>query len=279
MPALVQSSPPSLPAPSHWWLPRVLALVASSEGNYCSVNANKDGKGVSFGLAQWTQHGGGLGELLARMHQHAPQTFASVFGGGWQELLKVTSASTPVERMKPVLLTPYRNPSLLWTAPWVERFKLAGKVPAFQQAQRDHFRTGLHFKAAWAVCQSLNLLTDRGLCLAMDVAIQDGPGRVHSYVQGVKQKTGYAARLTALAAASADRHRRTTSPCSACGANPECNCPVGRKGSWRWRKVGSEWHHLLLFGGQWVDMYQRIHSRRFGIVNHASLTDHPLSPA
>ena len=49
------------------WIANVIRRTAAREGSYASLNPNSDGAGLSFGILQWTQASGNLGNTLKVM--------------------------------------------------------------------------------------------------------------------------------------------------------------------------------------------------------------------
>ncbi len=60
---------------------RLAGWTAHFEGDglFTAVNPNTDGAGVSFGLLQWTEKSGRLGELLREFEREEPRVFAEIF--------------------------------------------------------------------------------------------------------------------------------------------------------------------------------------------------------
>ena len=95
--------------------------------------------GLRLGPHQAIQDTGELGELLALMQAADPAGFAQTFGADAQALLDVTNAEGP----SGLELAGGRGPRVqpvagadLWEEPWVDRFRMAAKAPAFQAAMR-----------------------------------------------------------------------------------------------------------------------------------------------
>jgi murein DD-endopeptidase MepM/ murein hydrolase activator NlpD len=93
---------------------KIVASISACEGNFASVNADAEfvGRanghkgietgysrvvhiGLSWGLIQFTQDGGALGDVLKRMYKKAPAKFTDGFGNNFQELLTLTSTGLP----------------------------------------------------------------------------------------------------------------------------------------------------------------------------------------
>ena len=145
---------------------------------YGAINANTDGAGLSWGLIQFTQSGGALGEVLNAAQQRDPAQFQTVFGPDSPALLATTSAASSDERMQPVA------GANLWEAPWVARFRAAGAVAACQAAQNQvaierYFDPLLNF-AAWIAFDS-----ERALAMLYDRSVQQGVGRGPAWIMAV----------------------------------------------------------------------------------------------
>jgi hypothetical protein len=125
--------------------------------------------GLGFGLVLFTQVSGHLGTVLGLMKQRDSTAFADVFGPQADALLATTSAATAAERLQPVGSEP------LWGPGWVERFRRAGAVPAFQAAQNEQAIEGM-FRPMLNVAFGLGLMTDRGLAMAFDRVVVRGLG-------------------------------------------------------------------------------------------------------
>jgi len=149
------------------WMDTLLAKTSEHEGTYWSIQRNLDGQGVSYGIIQWTQKGGGLYTVLAAMQRADPATFAATFGGA--SLSQALLAHTAARNMGPL------DGANLWDPPWLGRFASAGHVPAFQQAQRDTAKRGEHMQGAIAVAQLLGVSSERALVICYNRSVHQGP--------------------------------------------------------------------------------------------------------
>jgi hypothetical protein len=194
---------------------RVLAREESGEEGYAAVNPDGEFNdpshpayqnyhvGLSWGLIQFTQRSGALGRVLraakrreAELTDLAPQhRFETLFGSSAEELLRVTNAATPEDRVAPV------GGALLWEPVWTERFRAAGAVPHFTWAQNevavtDYFDPQLRY-ARW-----LGLSTPAALAILVDRAIHMGEAGALEWVMRavgpVRSDADRAAALTAL---------------------------------------------------------------------------------
>jgi hypothetical protein len=132
--------------------------------------------GLHWGIVLFTQRGGLLGRVLRACERRDAAQFRQTLGDAdADQLLQVTGAESPDARLAPV------GGALLWAEPWLERFRAAGRVPAFQAAQNEvaiehYFDRNLGFATA------LGLDTDRALAMVFDRAIHMGLGGGRAFV-------------------------------------------------------------------------------------------------
>ncbi len=173
------------------WMDTLIAHTAAHEGTFSSVQRNLDGQGVSYGILQWTQRGGGLSDVLGAMRSADPSTFDATFGGPG-------SAARMLAAVQARALAPVDGANL-WDPPWLDRFVAAGTIPAFQGAQRELAKRGAHMQGAVAIAKLLGVSSERALVVCYDRTVH----------QGVSGATGPAQRLVALYASGS--HPRPTS--------------------------------------------------------------------
>lgn len=180
---------------------RIIDHVAPFEsgGDYGAINADGEFKGtfgtthpahqqyhvgLTYGLIQFTQDSGKLGELLRMMRERDPDAFAKTFGPDSDELLRVTNAVGPASshsaggrsaRVQPVAGAD------LWQEPWVARFRAAAQNDHFKAAQRElaakaYLDPMLKF-AGW-----LGLDTERALTIVLDRSVQMGVGGAKRWI-------------------------------------------------------------------------------------------------
>jgi hypothetical protein len=147
------------------------AAVVTERDYATSADAATRGRqfGLCFGLVLFTQESGRLGSVLRLMQRRDADAFADIFGPDAAALVGTTTAPTPAERLAPV------GGEYLWSERWVERFRRAGGVPAFQAAQNEEAVEGL-FRPMLKVAFELGLNTDRGLAMAYDRVVTCGLG-------------------------------------------------------------------------------------------------------
>lgn len=240
----------------HPILPRVVHRVSAHEGGYDSLNLNTDGCGLSFGILQWSQRTGALGELLAAMHEASPSSFISLFGSSSRALLELTRRAS----LEPL------DGAHLWQRPWTVRFREAGRSPWCQEVQDRLAVSGRYMQAAVRACRTIDVVTERSLCLTYDTAVQQGPGRCREFATRLSRdpafrESGDLARLEAYALACFADFQRPSRPSST------------QHGSKSWRQVGAVWH---LFAGQ-VDLWTTVRTRRLAILQDPGLGDEPVS--
>lgn len=149
---------------------REVAKADSGEALYSAVSTDQANQfGLAFGVVLFTQHSGRLGRVLQLMQGRDAATFAEIFGPESETLLAAANAATPEERLQPVGGEP------LWSATWVEKFRRAGEVPAFQAAQNEEAIEGL-FRPMLKTADRLGLISDRGLAMAYDRVVVRGLG-------------------------------------------------------------------------------------------------------
>jgi len=149
---------------------REVAVADSGDDLYSAVSVDQQNRfGVAFGLVHFTQKSGRLGSVLRLMYRRDPTSFTEIFGPEVENFLMTTNASAPEDRLKPVGGEP------LWGATWVERFRRAGAVPAFQAAQNEEAIEG-QFRPMLKVAFGVGLVSDRGLAMVYDRVVTHGLG-------------------------------------------------------------------------------------------------------
>lgn len=180
---------------------KIVDRVAGAESGadrYAAINADTEfhnpshdayGKyhiGLSYGIIQFTQDSGTLGQLLAMMRDRDPDTFRATFGPSADDLVRVCSLPGPPSkdaqggrsaRVQPV------DGADLWEEPWVTRFRQAGAVTAFQAAQNQLAAT-LYIEPMRRFAAWLGLCTDRAFTMIIDRAVQMGVGGARRWVIG-----------------------------------------------------------------------------------------------
>jgi hypothetical protein len=160
---------------------REVCLADSGDEAYSAVAADREFStagqaayqkrhfGLAFGLCLFTQESGLLGRVLALFRQRDGTGFAQTFGADAEALHATTNAASPEARLADVGGHP------LWTAPWLDRFRQAGRIEGCQNAQNEVAIEGL-FRPMLNVAMPLGLDTDRGLAMAFDRVVTGGLG-------------------------------------------------------------------------------------------------------
>ena len=216
------------------WISTLLKKTSAHEGKYWSVQRNLDGQGVSYGILQWTQKGGGLGRVLARMYDADPIEFRGIFGANTDELLAKTAAAS----LEPVAGVE------LWKEPWLGRFDRAGRYVPFQRAQDIEAGDSDYMKAAVEIAGLLGVKTERAMVMYFNRTVHQGasgalgPARVMaSWYQEDPARRPAAPNdvLAQYAWRCAAKFRRTTPP------EDEA---YSKDGVLRWKAVSTEWSEL-----------------------------------
>ena len=164
-----------------------VARLISGPQNYSAVNADAEFNDPSHAAYQRTHHGlewgfvllsqrsGALGRALAACQRRDPDGFREIFGQASAQLLSVTNAPTPEERLQPV------DGALLWQEPWLSRFQAAGNVPAFRAAQNEVAIEG-YLDPNLEIAFALGFDTDRALAILFDRCVQMGNGAGRRFV-------------------------------------------------------------------------------------------------
>ena len=158
----------------------VSRLVSGAQG-YAAVNADgefndpthaayqRTHHGLEWGFVLASQRSGALGRVLEACQRRDPTRFRETFGPASAELLGVTSAATPDERLRPV------EGALLWQEPWVSRFRAAGEVSAFRAAQNEVAIEG-SLDPHLPLARAIGFTSDRALAMLFDRCVQMGNG-------------------------------------------------------------------------------------------------------
>ena len=153
------------------WMGVLIAKTSAHEGKFWSVQKNIDGNGVSYGIIQWTQLGGGLFKVLTRMRSADPDFFDATFGGaGGAAAAARMMASVQAKSLAPV------DGVVLWEQPWLGRFIAAGYHEPFQQAQLYEAQNSEYMKGAIAIARLLGPQSERAMVCYYNRTVHQGPG-------------------------------------------------------------------------------------------------------
>lgn len=181
---------PNLPALTVRRKMEIILPVADFEGGadrYTAINADSEHRdpthpayqrvhyGLHWGFVQLNQRSGALGLALGAAIRRDPLKFRETFGGGADQLLRVTLAGSPDARVQPV------EGAFLWDEPWLTRFRRAGELPVFQAAQNEA-AIERYFDGSWPFAAALGLTTDRALGMVYDRMIHMGRNAGRSFV-------------------------------------------------------------------------------------------------
>ena len=160
-------------------LHRVLAMVARNESGssgYTALTPDDAGAGVSFGLIQFNQGHGALGNLFKR--------FAAA---DHAELVRLTYGDNPHNDDPKALLNQLIEElntddqrltgelaSKLTSPRWKRRFLAIGQQPGFQAVQ-DAMAAHEYLRPAQRTATRFGLSSERALALLCDMSVQHGP--------------------------------------------------------------------------------------------------------
>ena len=125
--------------------------------------------GLGFGFLLFSQASSHLGSLLQIMQRREPELFGEIFAPHAEQLLTTLNAATAEERLQLVGDVP------LWSDSWVEKFRRAGEVPAFQAAQNEEAIENI-FYPMLPIAYDLGFVTDRSLAMVFDRVLTHGLG-------------------------------------------------------------------------------------------------------
>jgi peptidoglycan hydrolase-like protein with peptidoglycan-binding domain len=164
-----------------------LTMQFEGGGYFCAANLNTDECGLSFGLIQWAQKPGRLGELLLVFHEADEQRFIEIFGDGDRTLAEalLAHAAKPSGGVDPVsgLTTDARF--ALEREPWQRRFADAGRDRTFQRAQVEEAVRAFTVSTRKIQATMPLVSSERGLAFMLDVANQFGDGGARSISRAV----------------------------------------------------------------------------------------------
>lgn len=156
---------PLFPIAIPTWALRAITAVSAHEGDFGSCQQNLDGAGLSYGILQWTQKSGSLGQLLRAVEARAPNHLHTLFGCDAPELLAAAEARN---------LAPVAG-ALLWKEPWLSRFRQAATDGQMRSAQLATAARGEHMRGALDAARILGVPSEVGVAICFDRAVQQGP--------------------------------------------------------------------------------------------------------
>ena len=269
------------------WMGVLIAKTSAHEGKFWSVQKNIDGNGVSYGIIQWTQLGGGLFKVLTRMRSADPDFFDATFGGAAAAARMM--ASVQAKSLAPV------DGAVLWEQPWLGRFAAAGYHEPFQQAQLYEAQNSEYMRAAISIARMLGPQTERAMVCYYNRTVHQGPGGatgpakrlVAAWANGARKPDNDRDILLQYTWLCAAQFRRTT--------QPESMAFNSRGAVW---KVVAEEYPELTVGDRWpvkqkiacpvptwhvfsssrytVSNYDLITMRSRDILNDRTLRDNPV---
>ena len=181
---------------------RVARSESASSGGFAAVNRDTEFTslthhpayqhyhvGLSFGLVQFTQDSGSLGQLLQLMREKDQAAFDRIFAlpdhpTAPADLIDLTTRpgvpSRDAQGGRSARVQPLHGHDL-WEEPWVSRFIQAGAHPPFQAAQYQ-LAAHLYIDPMLRLAGWFGLDTDRALTLVVDRSINMGVGGANAFL-------------------------------------------------------------------------------------------------
>jgi hypothetical protein len=146
--------------------------------------------GLSWGIIQFTQDGGSLGNVLRRAVEIDSASFNKVFGPDANELLVTLSKNGKSGLQSVTLRGPRVQPvggEDIWKGKWLDRWREASAMECFRRAQRDEARAG-YFVPAVGIAKDAGLNGQGDIAVAFDMCVQYGAGGTRKYFKKAKDK-------------------------------------------------------------------------------------------
>ena len=192
---------------------RLMSLTSQFEGagRFGAINANTDRAGLSYGLIQWAQKPGRLGELLRAFRAREPRAFVRIFGGGDANLAGRLIQHTEKPRGGTDAAGRTTDAQFdLIKDPWLGRFRAAALDRTLQCAQVATATAAFEASAARLRKFAPRLRSERALAFMLDLANQHGDAGARSIYEagGAAAAPNEAAALLAMENESVRRVRK-----------------------------------------------------------------------
>ncbi|MDD2402624.1 MAG: M23 family metallopeptidase, partial [Clostridia bacterium] len=149
-------------------LEKAILLTTSFEGSgYVNVTGNFDGAGISIGIFQWNIGQGTLQPMLKKFFDNNSKLAKQIFGDNYQDIINMlgSSKSNQMEWARSI------NDGKNLKTEWYNQFVALCETSQFQQIQRDAMNE--YTNQAYKIANDYDLKTERGLALALDIAVQN----------------------------------------------------------------------------------------------------------
>ncbi len=284
------------------WMKEALKQTEAHEGPPWATNCNWDNNGLSWGMIQWTQEGGGLGDVLLEITEKEPELVQSYLGVATYAILKNLNAPPEERSIHDKFITPDGQFMRLWEMPWADKnwakkkddaqiglFNRLGAHARVRQLQLEVAANGPYMRSAIQIVKMLDLQTERGLTMAFNRAVHQGAQGAlsiastlahHWNVENTKP-AGQKERMAQYAWLCARGFRTETQPLS-----------LQRSKTTTWKMVDDEYDlgpagQLLVktdmpspvwhaFSGP-ADLWELIIKRSADIINNPKLADVPIN--
>jgi peptidoglycan hydrolase-like protein with peptidoglycan-binding domain len=147
---------------------KAILLTASFEGSgYVNVTGNFDGAGLSIGIFQWNIGQGTLQPMLKQFFDNNTDMAKQIFGSNYKSVVNMLSASKSAQMD---WARSINNGKKLQTE-WYNQFVALSNTSQFQQIQRGAMKE--YTDQAYNIANTYGLKSERGLALALDIAVQN----------------------------------------------------------------------------------------------------------
>ncbi len=149
-------------------LNEAILLTASFEGSgYVNVTGNSDGQGISMGIFQWNIGSGTLQPLLKQFFENNNDLAQKIFGDDYKSVVNMldSSKSTQLSWAKSI------NDGKYLKSEWKKQLIMLCETSEFQAIQREAMSK--YINQAYKIVNDYGLKSERGLSLALDIAVQN----------------------------------------------------------------------------------------------------------
>ena len=165
--------------------PRVLQAVSGQEGAYGTLNPNDVNRGVSWGIIQFNQGAGSLGQVLKRWKELDPAGFTTWWQGNdrtdyGSQLIRILTDSSDAVRLSVAL----------GSGVYADKLREAGKLAVVQQAQQELAWTMYMFPLLPLIGQTFGGINDVVAGVVFDRSVNQGPGFVKTLLGRILTEYG-----------------------------------------------------------------------------------------
>jgi len=203
-----------------------------SRGELDAMNLNEDGAGLSIGIIQWSQGGGGMATFMEGLSRYAASAAYKHLGPLFPEVKTRVSMRDRDAREEPV------GGVRLWEGVWVPRFRSLLQDPIMESLQYVLALSddSPYFDAASDAAKMVGTTSMQDFAILFDMAVQNGPVVRRWASRAADLPTDARGRVRAMERMRVARFQRDSKPSSG-----------------DWRLVNGKWHRFV---GRSVDLAQ-----------------------